>query len=169
MNQNEVIIGLERNAEVFKSLLQNLSKSEYEWREAEDKWSLLEIVCHLFDEEVEDFRVRVFSVLEDPSKDLPKIDPAAWVKDRSYADQNYNEKLIGLLERRAESVRMLRDLKDPKWDNAYMHPKVGPVTANLLLVNWLAHDFLHIRQVLRVKYAYLAAKSHQNLDYAGDW
>ena len=31
-----------------------------------------------------------------------------------------------------------------------MHPKAGPLSARLLLANWLAHDQLHVRQMLRV-------------------
>jgi len=52
----------ESNREVFRTLLENLSETEYRWREAADKWNILEIVCHLYDEEQEDFRKRLVSV-----------------------------------------------------------------------------------------------------------
>jgi hypothetical protein len=50
-----VVDRLERHISVLESLLKNKSKNEYFWRLSPKKWCLLEIVCHLFDEECEDF------------------------------------------------------------------------------------------------------------------
>ena len=35
--------------------------------------------------------------------------------------------------------------------------------------NWLAHDYLHIRQIIRLKFAYLQQLSKEDLSYAGNW
>jgi hypothetical protein len=43
------------------------------------------------------------------------------------------------------------------------------MSARLFLHNWLAHDYLHIRQINRLKFAYLKAHSDISLDYAGAW
>ena len=47
--------------------------------------------------------------------------------------------------------------------------KMGPLSARFFLENWLAHDFLHMRQINRRKYEYLRAHVGNALDYAGDW
>lgn len=46
---------------------------------------------------------------------------------------------------------------------------MGPISAELIMVNWVAHDLLHIRQINRLQYGYLAAHSSEPLDYAGAW
>ncbi len=169
MNSIKIIQELERNNNVFKDLLLNCSKEEYLWKPSQNKWCLLEIVCHLVDEEIEDFRTRVHSVLEYPERTLPPIDPVSWVIDRNYLEQNYNAKVDALLNERVNSLHGLQQLKSPKWDNSYSHPKLGLMSAKLFLSNWLAHDYLHIRQILNLKFEYLKYHSGENLNYAGEW
>ena len=169
MNQAYHIAELSRNLAVFQSLLSGLSKEEYQWRWQEDKWCLQEIVCHLYDEEREDFRQRTKSVLEDPSRQLPLFDPTAWVKDRDYMGQQYEKVLQNFLKERRTSIDWLESLSDPKWDNAFQHHKLGPLSAGFFLSNWVANDYLHIRQILNLKYMYLKEATGYRLDYAGHW
>ena len=160
---------LTTNRDVFENLFSGLTPEEYTWREHEGKWNLLEVICHLHDEEREDFRARVSSVLEDPLKPWPKIDPVAWVTERKYGEQDIHVMLEKFLNEREATISWLTSLKNPQWNNAYQHPKVGPVSARFLLVNWVAHDYLHIRQITRIKYNYLKFTSGLGLDYAGEW
>ena len=160
---------LKRNKSVFNELLSNVSEDLYLWKPQPDKWCLLEIICHLHDEEVEDFRIRVKYVLETPELKLPAIDPVSWVKDRNYIEQDYKSKLNSLLKERDQSIAWLDSLKAPKWDNFYKHPKLGPMSARLFLSNWLAHDLLHIRQIMKLRFEYLKQISSEDLSYAGKW
>ena len=169
MNDQKIIQELSRNKDIFKGLLLNVSKEEYLWKINTDKWCLLEIVCHLFDEEREDFRTRTKLVLQDPELPLPPFDPTAWPKDRAYIKQNYNDKVYNFLNERDQSIDWLQSLKDPPWNNAFLHPKFGDMSASLFLANWLAHDYLHIRQILTLKYKYLEQFSGVSLSYAGIW
>jgi hypothetical protein len=43
------------------------------------------------------------------------------------------------------------------------------MTARSFLTNWLAHDYLHLRQILRIKHHYLKTESGESLSYAGAW
>ena len=131
MEFNRITNELLKNKDVFKSLLTNLSEDEFLWAQSSDKWCLLEIVCHLYDEEREDFRARTKHVLETPEKPLPPIDPQAWVKERNYRKQNYSEILNMFLSEREKSIKWLCSLKEPKWENAYQHPKFGAMTAKM--------------------------------------
>jgi len=74
-------------------MLFGLTKEMYLWKPAPEKWCLLEIVCHLYDEEREDFRARTRHVLETPTDTLPPIDPQGWVGSRKYIHQDYPEVL----------------------------------------------------------------------------
>ncbi len=169
MNSKKIIQDLERNKEVFKKLLSFIEKEEYLWKSNSDKWCLLEIVCHLLDEEREDFRTRVNYVLNYPERLIPPIDPVNWVGERKYIEQDYAAKLISFLKEREHSINWLQELKDPNWDNSYQHPKLGPLSAKLFLSNWLAHDYLHMRQIQKLKFDHLKHLSGENLEYAGRW
>ncbi len=157
------------HGDVFRSLLSGLSPAEFRWKPSPEKWCALEVICHLHDEEREDFRARLMLVLGSPEVPWPKIDPAAWVRERKYVEQDFNTVLDQFLKARSRPVAWLRELRDPPWRNAYMHPKVGPVSCELLLTNWVAHDLHHIRQLVNLRYAYLAANTKVPLDYAGTW
>jgi DinB superfamily len=169
MNYSKIFEELDRNKYIFKGLLENINEDEYLWKMNPDKWCLLEIICHLRDEEVEDFRTRVRYVLETPELVLPPFDPVNWVKERKYIKQNYKETLSDFIQERERSVKWLHSLTDPKWDNKYQHPKLGPMSAKLFLSNWVAHDYLHIRQILNLKFNYLKFISGEGLNYAGEW
>lgn len=160
---------LDRHGDVFRAMLADMPLAIARWKPAPDQWSALEIVCHLYDEEREDFRARLTLVLESPEAPWPKIDPAAWVGERKYIEQDLHTVLDQFLTERSRSVEWLRGMKDPPWTNAYMHPKVGPVSCDLLLTNWVAHDLHHLRQLTRLRYAYLAENTSVPLDYAGTW
>ena len=160
---------LEKNLEVFKALLNIDNANLIQWRPAENKWSLLEIVCHLYDEERLDFRFRTQWTLERPGEIPPTFNPLKWVEDHDYASQNFRDTLNKFESERIKSVKWLRGLSNVSWDNAFEHPKLGTLSAAYFLNNWLAHDYLHIRQINRYKYEYFSFNSNHGLDYAGNW
>jgi hypothetical protein len=169
MNYLKIAIELNHNKEVFRSLLYGVEKDQYTWRPAPDKWCLLEVVCHLYDEECEDFRARVQHMLHNPESPLTSIDPASWVTTRNYLQQDYGNVLHSLLIERGRSVNYLNALVTPMWHTTQNHPQLGPVTASLFLSNWLAHDYHHIRQINELKYLYFKSKTDEPLSYAGKW
>lgn len=170
MDASFIIAQLSANHDVFKELLlSGVSVGMIRWKSGPEKWCLLEIACHLADEEVEDFRTRVSCTLENPVRTPPPIDPEGWVTSRKYLSQDFEETVNRLLEERRRSVEWLKTLEDPDWDNHWEHPKLGPMSAGFFLSNWLAHDYLHMRQIIALKFAYLQATSGLPTDYAGSW
>lgn len=170
MNYLRVSVELGHNKEVFRGLFHGADRELYTWRPAPDKWCMLEIICHLYDEECEDFRARVEHVLLHGDRlPMQPIDPQGWVTSRSYMLKDYETILHGFLAERQRSVNFLNALSVPQWDNVYNHPVLGPLKASTFLYNWLAHDHHHIRQVNDLKYRYLASKVQDPLTYAGKW
>jgi len=92
-----------------------------------------------------------------------------WVTNRKYMEQDFEVKIAAFLEEREKSIQWLNALSNPKWNNAYKHPKFGRMTAKMFLTNWLSHDYLHIRQITKLKYDYLKYVSGESLKYAGHW
>ena len=169
MKIDQIIQHLDANLLVFQSLLAGKEPDEYHFRPDEKSWSILEIICHLYDEEREDFKTRVKNTLISPHLQPPSINPQGWVIERKYAEQNYEKKLEAFLDERKDSIRWLKTLGNAPWDNIYEHPLAGKISAYAFLANWLAHDYHHIRQINRRMYEYLKNKSGENLAYAGDW
>jgi hypothetical protein len=169
MNLNLYIKEFATNINIFEMLVKDVDEKQLAWKQNPDKWNLLEILCHLVDEEREDFRTWLRIVVEDPNNPFPSIDPVGWVKERNYAQQDKDKVLSSLKQERSNSIEWLRSLGSANWSNTYIHPKLGPMSAKFILANWLAHDYLHIRQITRLKYDYLKDISNENLSYAGNW
>lgn len=169
MNKNYYIELLIRNREIFLNLLAGVSPEALLWKPNPSRWCMLEVLCHLVDEEREDFRTRLKKTLENPEAPFVPIDPTKWVTERNYIAQDSTKKLREFLHERDKSVFWLQSLSAPNWKNTTQHPTAGPLSAKKILINWLAHDYLHIRQITRLKYEYLKKSTNTDLSYAGQW
>ncbi|MEN1786445.1 MAG: DinB family protein [Bacteroidota bacterium] len=153
---------------LFKQLL--LCEAEQElFKPDANTWCLLQVACHLLDEETKDFKVRIQKALFEPGQLLVPIHPELWPVQHTYMDQDYKTTVAAFLNARQQSVDWLQSLKDPQWTQTAIHPDLGSVSAQRFLSNWLAHDYLHIRQINAIKRAYLAQGSGEDLSYAGSW
>jgi DinB superfamily len=169
MNLTYCIERLSGNASAFEALAHRIGDEQSRWKPTPEKWSILEVVNHLYDEERDDFRFRLDSLLHHPEKTWPPIDPPAWAVERKYNERELNESLQKFLEERRKSIEWLKELKEPRLENQYHHPQ-GVISAGDLLASWLAHDFLHIRQMARLHWEYLNSICvPYRTAYAGEW
>lgn len=168
MDLDFIVSRLSANAEVFSNLIKDLTREQAVWKAAPEKWSILEIVNHLYDEEREDFRARVNNLLTE-NKEWAPIDPQGWVTSRNYAERDLRESLNNFLEERRKSIEWLRGLENPDWSLSQKHPAGFSMTAEQMLSSWLAHDIMHIRQIITVQFAYLEDGRKDYLQYAGNW
>ena len=117
--------------------LGGLTEQDLRWKPAPEQWSLLEILRHLGDEEVEDFRMRVRLTLEDPDADWPPIDPEGVAVSRAYNNDDPQEALDRFTDERKDSIAWLRALPaQTDWNQAHTHPKFGPMSAGMLMASW---------------------------------
>ena len=159
---------LQVNGVVFRHLFQGVSNEQARWKPGKQRWSILEVINHLYDEEREDFRKRLALVLNNPRESWPPIDPEGWVVQRRYNERNLLQSLHNFFEERKKSLLWLNKLASPDWQATHHHPRMGPMSAELILVNWLAHDLFHIRQVTDLQFAYLAETVKPvSLNYSG--
>ena len=168
MNHQKIKEHLRVNSNVFKYLFQSVSDGQARWKPGEGRWSILEVINHLYDEEREDFRKRLELVLNNPEEPWPPIDPEGWVVKRKYNERDLNQSLDNFFEERENSLRWLKHLNSSDWQATYHHPQMGPMSAEAILANWLAHDLFHIRQVTDLHFAYLTkVVKPVSLDYSG--
>lgn len=166
-----IIDRLEANADVFAALTRGVVNAQARWRPAPGRWSILEVVCHLADEESRDFRTRLDLTLHRPGEPWPPIDPEGWVEEERYAHRDLAREIERFRSERTRSVTWLRGLGDPDWSLTYEHPTAGTLRASDLLASWLAHDLIHVRQINRLHRQYLEAVTvpGSTVAYAGRW
>jgi hypothetical protein len=158
------------NAEVIRRLLAAVGAQQASWRPAPERWTLLEIVNHLVDEEREDFRARLDVLLHHPDRPWPPIDPMNWVKDRAYAEREFAQSLQAFLSERDHSLRWLRTLAHPAWQAARKLQGGNTLRAGDLMVSWVAHDYFHIRQVTNLLWESLSVEgAPYSTEYAGPY
>ena len=165
INLNDVIRQLESNGEAVRALTGTISDEEAQWKADPETWSLAEVLSHLYDEERIDFRRHLrdefFSAPPQPWKpnSQVQVSPAA----------GWRGALEGFLAGREASLAGLRSLEPPNWDAA-THPPWGAIAAGDVLVSWVEHDFLHMRQLIEVLYAWNVQQAQPySVQYAGEW
>jgi hypothetical protein len=142
------------NAETIHSLVKGVSDEQAPWRTAPGKWSLVEVINHLYDEERFDFKVRIDFTLHRPDEQWPPWDPVACVTECKYNERDLAESFDDFMQERRKSLEWLDGLKRADWDKSYEHPVIGELRAGDILAAWLAHDLLHIRQLARLHVDY---------------
>ncbi len=142
---------LEKSGKVLYDLFEDVDETELRWKPTPERWSMLEVLVHLWVEEKEDFRRRLSLTLEDPAQAWPPIDPEGWVDERRYNERDLAEARDGIARERASSLVYLRGLEEPDWDRQHDHPQMGGLRAGDLFAAWVAHDWLHVRQIASLR------------------
>ncbi len=117
-------------------------------REAEGKWSPLEILAHLRDEEIIDFRERAKRALEGRDFEL-NVDPERWVTEKRYNAMDPGAVYLDWSAERADSCRWLATLNVADLEKGVTHPKFGTMRCGDLVAAWRVHDLLHLHQFSR--------------------
>jgi hypothetical protein len=164
-----VLAQMEGTTKVVKGLVEGVSLEQARWKPSEKDWSILEVINHLRDEEVEDFRAHLDVILHHPDQPWPSIDPQGWVAERRYNKRATEDSLAGFLRARAESLAWLRGMSAPDWETVYEAP-FGEITAGDMMAAWVAHDLLHTRQLVELHWAYTTRRVQPyRVLYAGEW
>lgn len=160
---------LAANAKAIAALVEAVGPEQAVWKPSPTDWSVLETIGHLADEERLDFRARLELCLRDPALPWPPIDPAGWVTERAYNQGELAAALADFLTERERSLDWLGVLPAPDWRRTAVRPRVS-LSAGDLMASWLAHDLLHLRQLVELQRAWLAREADPfDFGYAGDW
>jgi len=149
---------LARFPAMLASLLAGLDAAGWRARPAPNEWAPVEIVCHLRDEEDEDFAARVRVSAEGGTAFAP-IDPEGWARARRYLDADGPAALAEFSRRRVASVTWLGTLAVARLAHRVTHRRTDELSGLDVLAAWVAHDRLHLAQ--------LAATLARN--WATDW
>jgi hypothetical protein len=170
MNYKKAIAHLRENSEIIRIMVQDVADETARHKPDADSWSILEVINHLYDEEREDFREHLDQILHRPDEAWSQIDPQGWVTERGYNGRSLPDSLAHFLQERQRSLDWLEELETPHWDAVRATPWRHQITAGDMLASWVAHDLLHMRQLVELKWAAtLPDLEPYRVDYAGEW
>jgi hypothetical protein len=160
---------LAHGADIIRALIMGVTQAEAQVRPTPEDWSILEVIGHLIDEERDDFRMRVDLTLNHPGETWPPIHPDAWITERKHNERDLEQSLNEFLAERAKSLAFLKGLESANWNASHLSP-YGERKAGDLLTSWVAHDTLHIRQLVELRWVRLQKlTAPYDILYAGDW
>jgi hypothetical protein len=174
MIQMDVIMRrLGDNAEAIRALLQQLSDEQARWKPDPETWSMQEVMGHVYNEERLDFRKHLKEMLSNPPQPWGKFNPEEYV-----SVEGCRQALKGFLSEREASLEWLRVAVAQKaidWNTTSQTP-FGPegnllvLSAGDVLVSWVEHDFLHLRQMIELLHAWNEKQaSPYSVQYGGGW
>ena len=160
---------LKQSTEMIRALLSGINQEEAQQQPGAESWSILEVVCHLYDEEREDFREHLDFILHRQDDEYHVIDPQTWVTERKYNEQDFTELQRKFFAERKKSLEWLKEISDSDWDITY-ESQYGSVSAGEMFSCWVAHDNLHIRQLVELRrHRIEQITKPYPIEYAGDW
>ncbi len=137
---------LARLPAVLDTLLAGCEETAARARPAPEEWSPVEILCHLRDEETEDFGARL-RVIVDGAGEFAPIDPERWAEERHYRNASLPVVLGALRVRRRASLDLLAGIGADALTGSRPHRRLGSLSGLDLLAAWVAHDRIHLAQL----------------------
>lgn len=169
MEFNTLYQELQNSTEMIRALLSGISQEEAQIKPSPESWSILEVICHLYDEEREDFREHLDFILQRQTEEYHVIDPQGWVIQRKYNEQNFAEMQEKFFTERQKSLDWLIEMSNSNWNTIYTS-QYGSVSAGEMFSCWVAHDNLHIRQLVELRRNRIERITKPYpIEYAGDW
>jgi DinB superfamily len=169
MEFNTLYRELQQSTAMIRVLLAGVDAEEVRLKPNAESWSILEVLCHLYDIEREDFREHLDCILYRQHETWHEIDPQSWITTRRYNEQNFTEMQEQFFIERETSLTWLKGLLNPDWEATYT-TAYHTFTAGEMFACWVAHDNLHLRQLVELRRLRLETITKPyNLEYAGDW
>ena len=169
MNFSTLYQELENSTKMIRALFAGITQGEAQVKPNPDLWSMLEVVCHLYDEEREDFREHLDFILHRQDEEYHVIDPQGWIKERHYNEQGFQVMQDKFFAERQKSLDWLQEISNSDWEIAYTS-QYGSVSAGEMFSSWGAHDNLHIRQLVELRRLRIETVTQPYpIEYAGDW
>ncbi len=164
-----IITQLAADAQAIRALVGAVSDDQAQWKPAPDTWSMQQVMEHVYNEERIDFRKHLKEMFSDPPQPWGS-GPESWVGVASC-----RQALVGFLAEREASLAWLRSLESPDWE-IESRASFGPgndvivLRAGDVLVSWVDHDFLHLRQMNELNHAWNEKQAAPySVRYAGGW
>lgn len=137
---------LEGGPKKLSDLTKKLDDAVLRRKPAPEKWSALEVACHLRDiERLWADRMVKAAFSDQPAFFMPDVDAIA-VKN-GYNSQDLGAALKEFARLRDDNLRLLRALPATQWKRTGMHPKRGEISIERIVEIMIGHDKGHFGQI----------------------
>lgn len=143
---------LEKGPDELAGALAGASDELLRRRPADDKWSMIEIVCHLRDVETL-FAERITKAAFSERPAFGMMDNARLAAALRYRESDAAAALKEFRRRRTDTLTLLRALPAPVWQRTGLHPKRGEITIERLAQVLADHDHGHTERVRELRAA----------------
>jgi hypothetical protein len=127
-------------------LIDGVSDQRLAHRPIPDKWSIVEILAHLAEDELSSsWRYR--QMIEHDGVVLYGFDQELWAQLGNYATWNARDALELFRLLREANLRMLHTLLSEQWERSGSHLERGTLTVRELARHMAAHDINHTKQI----------------------
>ena len=148
MSRRSVLIeSLEATPRDLARLLRPIDAAAAQWRAAPDEWCIADVVAHLSYCEAP-YLARLRRVVEQDNPFEPSLLPDESAHDLSLP---LADLLAAFVARRVETVAFLTGLEQRDWGRPLVHETVGPTKLRDQVQELVAHDNLHLGQVVTLR------------------
>lgn len=150
MHVSEIVRTLTQTPAAFRALLAGAPADALSFREAPDAWTAHEVLCHVTDGEVTDWRPRTAAIVGNGDKRFTPFDREGG--HRKYGQWPTARVLEEFDRLRRDNLGYLSELNldDEALTRTGIHPEFGAVTLGQLLATWMVHDLAHVSQIARI-------------------
>ncbi len=142
---------IQKYSEGYKALLDavyEVSAEMWDWKPAENKWSVREIVIHVADAEVNGY-LRLRKALAESGSSVTVYDQDAWVNGLKYSEMKMDDHLELFRLLRKINTALLRSMDDIDFVKHINHPERGMLTIDEWLQTYVEHIDVHVNQIIR--------------------
>jgi len=134
----------------LEQLIKGVSRKKLTRRPAPGKWSVLEILVHLCDDEIAiGWRMRI--MVTRPGVKITSFDQDDWARDFKYDKQNAADSLALFRSLRKSNLDLLRLVSKQKLKSAHgIHEERGKETLDYFVRLNAGHDLNHLMQIKRL-------------------
>ena len=142
----DLIAAYENGVEVLRNTLAGITVDQARCRPIPNKWSTLEVVCHLADSE-QFFADRIKRTIAMDRPLLIGVDPGLYAESLHYQEHNFSEELDLVSLTRRQMARTLKLVTSDAWRRTAVHSETGLVTLRQLVFHAINHLNHHLRFV----------------------
>lgn len=136
----------------LKEALKGVPKKLLMWTPGPGKWSILEIVAHMRDMEEKAYLARYRAILSEANPELPDIDGDVLALTENYREKRLSVLLREFAQHRRDVLKLLRTVKDTRWERQGIHETAGVLSMEeLLRRHAVGNDQAHLGQIEAIK------------------
>ncbi|MEP7217478.1 MAG: YfiT family bacillithiol transferase [Bacteroidota bacterium] len=142
----ERIGGIEELPALAEAAVRDLNDIQLDTPYRDGGWNVRQVIHHLADSHMNAI-IRMKLLLTEENPTIKPYDQDSWVALADCAGYPVDSSLAILRGLHDRWVALLRSMPESAWSRGGMHPEIGAITMDDLLVNYSDHGANHVRQI----------------------